>query len=167
MKTILYFTILTLLSFAGCKKSDSIQCAFTPPATIATSAEISYLQNYFTTNNIQAIQHPSGVFYTITNQGTGASPTVCSNITVKYTGSLLGGAVFDSNTSVTGAKFALGSLIKGWQWVLPILKTGGTITLYIPPSLGYGSNPVRDNSGNIVIPGNSYLKFDIELLDVQ
>ncbi len=140
MKTILYFTFLTLFSFAGCKKSNSIQCDLTPHITTATSAEISYLQNYFTTNNILAAQHPSGVFYTTTNQGTGPSPTVCSNITVKYTGSLLGGGVFDSNTSVTGAKFALGSLIKGWQWVLPILKRGGTITLYILPYLVYGSN---------------------------
>lgn len=151
----------------SCKKGDTMQCTYTAPDNVATAAEITYLQNYITANSITATQHTSGVFYTITQPGTGSLPNVCSNITVKYTGSILGWGVFDSNTSVTGVKFVLGSLILGWQTVLPILKTGGSITLYIPPSLGYGPNEIRDSNGNVIIPANAYLKFNIDLLDAQ
>ena len=167
MRQDLFLILLISLFFTGCKKSEPVTCSYTAPTTSATAAEVNYLQNYITTNNISAIQHQSGVFYAITNAGTGSLPTVCSNITVKYTGRILGGNVFDSNTSVTGVKFVLGGLIVGWQRVLPLLKTGGSITLYIPPSLGYGSNVIRDNYGNTIIPADSYLKFDIDLLDVQ
>lgn len=167
MKKLFFLIFVNLAFLISCKKSDIMQCSYTAPGNVATVAEISYLQNYITANSIPATQHASGVYYTITNPGTGSLPNVCSNITVKYTGSILGGGMFDSNTSVTGVKFVLGSLILGWQQVLPILSSGGSITLYIPPSLGYGSTEIRDNNGNVLIPANSYLKFDIDLLDVQ
>ncbi|MEJ7625995.1 MAG: FKBP-type peptidyl-prolyl cis-trans isomerase [Ferruginibacter sp.] len=167
MKTIFIFLFFTSAVFSSCKKNETLNCAYTAPSNVASSSEISYLQNYITTNSIIATQHESGVFYTVTKTGTGSYPTICSNITVKYVGSILGGNVFDSNTSVTGVKFDLGNLIVGWQRVLPILRTGGNITLYIPPSLGYGSSVIKDSNGNVIIPAGSYLKFDIELLDVQ
>ncbi len=165
MKNLFLLAALTCLTFSACKKSDTASCTYTNSTAVATSAEITYLQNYVTANSLTAMQHPSGVFYTINSAGNGSAPAVCSNITVKYTGRILGGAVFDSNTTSTGVRFVLGDLILGWQRVLPMLKEGGTITLYIPPSLGYGSNPIMSN-GVVVIPGNSYLQFDIELLDV-
>jgi FKBP-type peptidyl-prolyl cis-trans isomerase FkpA len=51
-------------------------------------------------------------------------------------------------------------LIEGWKIGLPLLKKGGHIKLYVPPSLGYGPSPNRN------IPGNSVLIFDIRLVDV-
>jgi FKBP-type peptidyl-prolyl cis-trans isomerase len=41
------------------------------------------------------------------------------------------------------------------------------MTLYVPPYLGYGSQPLKDPSGNVIIPGNSILIFDIELVTVE
>lgn len=166
MKNLLILTFFAGLMFTACKKNDSDGCSYTTPTAVATSSEISFLQNYITANNISAIQHPSGVFYTMNNPGTGSAPTVCSNVTVKYTGRILGGSVFDSNTSSTGVRFVLGDLILGWQRVLPLLKERGSITLYIPPSLGYGAGPITNSAGVVIIPANSYLQFDIELLDV-
>lgn len=144
-----------------------MSCSYTTPTTVAPAAEITYLQDYIAYNSITAMQHSSGVFYSIHSQGTGSHPSVCSNITVKYVGSILGGGVFDSNLSVTGVKFVLGSLIKGWQTVLPALQAGGSVSLYIPPSLGYGETPVTDHNQNVIIPAHSYLQFNIDLLDVQ
>ena len=167
MKKLFFLFFASLIFLASCKKSDPMTCSYTAPSNTATAAEITNLQNYLTANSITAIQHQSGVFYIVTNPGTGSIPNVCSNITVKYIGKLLGGGVFDSNTTVTGVKFVLGQLILGWQRVLPVLKTGGSITLYIPPSLGYGPNEIRDTQGNLIIPANSYLEFSIDLLDVQ
>lgn len=164
-KTLLLLIIPVIL--CSCKKNNNNNCTFTESGKVATAAEISYLYNYLTTNSITASQHSSGVFYTITNAGARANPLICSNITVQYVGSLLNGTVFDSYTGSGGKTFVLGELIPGWQKGLPLIKAGGSITLYIPPSLGYESKDVRDSNGNIVIPANSYLKFTIDLIDVQ
>jgi FKBP-type peptidyl-prolyl cis-trans isomerase FkpA len=61
----------------------------------------------------------------------------------------------------------LGQLIIGWQKGLPLIKSGGSITLFIPPSLGYGNQDIRNSSGAVIIPANSNLKFTIDLVSVQ
>ena len=87
-------------------------------------------------------------------------PTVCNRVTVRYSGRLTSGAVFDSN--LTGISFTLGQLIVGWQKGIPLIRPGGKITLYVPPSLGYGAAGAPPT-----IPANAYLIFDIDLVAVQ
>lgn len=97
--------------------------------------------------------------------GTGATAQVGSTITVKYTGTLTDGTVFDSTDKQGGqpATFQLnkGSLIDGWVQGIPGMKVGGKRKLVIPPSLGYGAQSVGS------IPPNSTLVFEIELVDVK
>jgi FKBP-type peptidyl-prolyl cis-trans isomerase FkpA len=50
---------------------------------------------------------------------------------------------------------------------MPLVKAGGSITMYIPPSLAYGNNDQRDQLGNIILPANSYIKFEMSLKAVQ
>ena len=159
--------LCSALLFISCNKESPAGCTFTNPTDVATSAEIAFLQNYITTNNITAVQHSSGVFYQIGTPGSGTNPAVCSIVRVNYEGRLFNGSRFDFNNSTNGASFTLGQLIKGWQIALPLIKPGGIITLYIPPSLGYGSRAITDGSGGVLIPADSYLKFDITLRDVQ
>lgn len=167
MKQIFSLSVAIFILFTSCKKQD--RCPFTDSGVSASTTERAYLQNYLSTNSIAAIEHTSGVFYNIVLPGTGANPSICSTITCKYTGSLIpSGTIFDATAAgSSGINFTLGELITGWQKVLPLLKSGGKITLFIPPSLGYGQQNKRDNNGNIIIPGNSYLKFEIELVNVQ
>ncbi len=77
-----------------------------------------------------------------------------------YTGKLVNGTVFDQTPAGANATLVLGQLIVGWQKGLPLIGTGGKITLYIPPSLGYGSSAVGS------VPANSILIFDIELAGI-
>ena len=163
-----FFLFLSLaVLLASCSKSDGNTCNYSVSNAVVPAAETAYLQNYITSNSIVA-DDTLGIFYSITDPGTGAIAGVCSNVTVNYTGSLLSnGFVFDSNTSASGVSFVLGQLIIGWQRGIPLLKAGGTMTIYIPPSLGYGPNAKTDQNGNVVIPANSYLKFTIHLLYVQ
>lgn len=164
IKKLLIFSVLGLL-FASCKKSTDNTCIFQESTVVAPVAEVNTLQGWISTNHSGAVKHPSGVFYEISNAGSGTTAAVCSNITVKYSGYFLNGTKFDEN--LTGFSEALGRLIVGWQKGLPLIKPGGSIALYIPPTLGYGSRDIKDNSGNVLIPANSNLIFNIQLIAVQ
>lgn len=166
MKKLLGLAMVLLVAATSCKKLSS--CDYSDSAAVATSAEKDSLRHFLTNNSISFQEHSSGVFYTLNSAGTGNVPDVCSQIVVKYSGFLLNGiAPFDSYSADGGIPMTLGRLIVGWQKGLSVVRAGGLIVLYIPPSLGYGSSDVRDGNGNLVIPANSYLKFSIELLAVN
>lgn len=97
--------------------------------------------------------------------GTGAEAQLGSKISVKYTGKLTDGTVFDSTDKHGGqpATFTLakGALIDGWVQGIPGMKVGGKRNLVVPSSLGYGDKV------NGSIPANSTLNFDIELVGVE
>lgn len=98
--------------------------------------------------------------------GTGATAGAGDVVTVNYVGSLTNGTVFDAsaNHGSTGFTFKLGAgeVIKGWDLGVAGMKEGGKRKLIIPASLAYGSQAV----GN-VIPANSTLIFEVELLKVE
>jgi FKBP-type peptidyl-prolyl cis-trans isomerase FkpA len=154
-----------VIFFASCIKHNDGGCAYQSSSAVAPASEVSTLQTWVNSNAPGATQHSTGFFYKIGSPGSGATPEVCSNITVKYTGRLSNGTKFDEN--LTGYSAILGGLIFGWQKGLPLIKPGGSITLYLPPSLGYGSQDVKDNNGVVIIPANSILVFDIQLIAVQ
>lgn len=164
---IFILSLVTLCLLSGCLKSkNNDECGYPDSNLVAPAAEIQNVQNYLTTNNITAQQHSSGVFYAISSQGSGQGiVNLCSYVAVRYKGKLTSGAVFDS-TDASGDSFQLGQVIPGWQKGLPLISKGGKITLYIPPTLGYGNQDVRNNAGVVVIPANSILIFEIELADV-
>lgn len=150
------FLLLFLPAILACDKDE---CPYPDSIATASASEISDIQEYLDANSLTATQHPSGFFYRVNTAGAGATPDLCSAVTVKYIGKLTNGSVFDANAS--GISFILGRLILGWQKGIPLIKPGGSITLYIPPSLGYGSSAVGS------IPANSILIFDIDLVAVQ
>ncbi len=116
------------------------------------------LDQYITTNKIAATADSRGFYYTIQAPGSGMKPTASSNVTVNYTGKLTNGDTFDSGQ---GVSFNLRDLIVGWQYGIPLIAPGGSITLYLPPNLAYGSREVGD------IPANSVLVFTIDLVRVN
>lgn len=165
-----YFIVssLALLFFTTSCKKD-ISCGITNPTLVAPNNEIAYMQNYFSLNNITGLtQDPSGVFYKIDTAGTGVTPTLCNYILVNYNAYRFGyGNPFDSNSDPNGISFLLGNLILGVRKVVPLVKAGSQVTMYIPPSLAYGADEIKDQSGNVILPANSYIKFEMSLLGVN
>jgi FKBP-type peptidyl-prolyl cis-trans isomerase FkpA len=161
MKNILLGLIILSAVCISCSKKD-VACNLNDSNITASASETANVQAYLTANSITATPHPSGFYYKITQTGTGqAIANLCSNVTIKYTGKLTNGTVFDQTAVGATATFTLGQLIVGWQKGLPLISSGGKITLYIPPSLGYGSAAAGS------IPANSILIFDIELISVS
>jgi FKBP-type peptidyl-prolyl cis-trans isomerase FkpA len=168
MRKFLFVPLLLLCSvpfFTGCfKDPEPYKCTYDSCSVKAPQAEIQRVQAYLDSLNLSATQHCSGLFYRIENGGIGLAPEACSGVNVKYIGALTNGDIFDSTS--LGANLSLARVITGWRNGVPLLKEGGRVRLYIPPSLGYGNQPVRDNAGVLRIPANSILVFDVQLVKV-
>jgi FKBP-type peptidyl-prolyl cis-trans isomerase len=97
--------------------------------------------------------------------GTGAEAKKGQKVSVHYVGTLTNGKKFDSSRDRNAAfEFLLGAgqVIKGWDQGVAGMKVGGVRKLTIPPELGYGVMGYPP-----VIPGNSTLVFEVELLGVS
>jgi FKBP-type peptidyl-prolyl cis-trans isomerase len=131
------------------------------------AAENLVNQNAFFEKNkgeVGVIATESGLQYIILKEGEGKAAKDGDTITVHYTGSLLDGTKFDSSldrNQPLSIALGEGQLIKGWVEMLRLMKKGEKVKAWIPSNLGYGEN------GNHVIPGNSMLIFEMELLDIK
>ena len=176
MRKILTLSVLAAIVFGSCAKNDQ-KCDFTDSTVVAPTAEQSAVKDSLTAHGItNATLNPMGFYYTINSQGSGKYiSNLCTTISAAYKGSFFNGKIFDSTATGNVANFQLGQVIPGWQKGMPLINQGGNIILYIPPSLGYGPNPVKDSNGNPVlnsdgsylIPGNSILVFNVTLVAVQ
>lgn len=114
---------------------------------------------------------PTALQVTDTAIGTGATATAGNLVTVHYSGWLYDaaavnsrGALFDSSVGKSPFQFKLGAgqVIAGWDQGVAGMRVGGTRTLVIPSSMGYGATGVPG-----VIPANAALVFNVEMLAVQ
>jgi peptidylprolyl isomerase len=107
----------------------------------------------------------NGLKYETLKEGTGKVAQMGQNVTVHYVGTLPDGKEFDSSRrSGKPFTFKLGSgdVIKGWDLGVAGMKVGEQRRLMIPADLAYGPEGRPP-----VIPPNSPLNFDIELLSVK
>ncbi|GAA0757432.1 peptidylprolyl isomerase [Psychroflexus lacisalsi] len=107
----------------------------------------------------------SGLRYQIINEGSGAKPNKGQEVSVHYKGSLVDGTVFDSSYKrKQPIEFPVGAghVIEGWDEGLLLLNQGTKAQFVIPPHLAYGDREVGG-----VIPANSILVFDLELVDIK
>jgi FKBP-type peptidyl-prolyl cis-trans isomerase len=150
MKLIL-FGIIAIM-FTACNKDEVNQPLVDDEA----------IQNYIQENGLLMEEHASGMYYSIDEVGLGEAPGVGSFVEVKYNGKLLNGFEFDKTLDGKTSIFSTVNLISGWQHLLLLLKEGGKGTFILPSRLGYGSQDV----GSGLIPGNSVLVFEIELVSI-
>jgi len=107
----------------------------------------------------------NGIFQKIVRKGFGSMPAPGSKVSVIYKGMLLDGTVFDQS-ALSGSPFAFtigqGEVIDGWDLVISTMRKGEKRMIIIPPELAYGAQSIGD-----VIPPNSFLVFEIELVSIQ
>jgi FKBP-type peptidyl-prolyl cis-trans isomerase len=107
---------------------------------------------------------PSGLKYRDVIVGKGPQPKVGDTVVVNYTGKFTNGKVFDTSVGRQPFQFHLGrgEVIKGWDEGVGSMHVGGKRKLLIPPDLAYGKAGYPG-----VIPPNSTLTFDVELLKIK
>ena len=141
----------------ACFSSDStgVATATVEGTTFASSLGVDLAASTRTTN---------GAYVRDLVVGPGALVTTGQTLSVKYSGYLSNGTLFDTNTGATTLlTFTLGArqLIAGFDEGVPGMHVGGTRQILIPPSLGYGPNDYGP------IPGNSVLVFTVQVVSVQ
>ena len=107
----------------------------------------------------------SGLQYIVIEEGEGDKALAGKKVKVHYTGKLEDGTEFDSSIKRgEPIEFVLGvgQVIKGWDEGIALMSVGDKYQLIIPPELGYG-----DRGAANVIPPNSVLIFDVELVEVE
>lgn len=98
-------------------------------------------------------------------KGNGPEAKSGKMVTVHYTGKLTNGTKFDSSLDRNKPftfQLGVGQVIPGWEKGVAGMKVGGKRKLTIPSKDGYG-----ERGAPPVIPPNSTLVFDVELLDVK
>lgn len=109
---------------------------------------------------------PSGLLIEKTRESANASLPLAprgSMVLVHYEGTLPDGSVFDSSFARNEpAQFPMDGVIPGFSEAIAHMRPGDALTAYIPADLGYGAEGAPPD-----IPGNSALKFRIELLAFQ
>lgn len=116
-------------------------------------------------NKIIKTMEQDGVKVEIMKEGSGEGAKNGQTVVVHYTGMFTDGKVFDSSVprgQPFPVKLGAGMVIQGWDKGLVGMKVGEKRRLTIPPELGYSAA----GAGG-VIPPNSTLVFDVELLKIQ
>ena len=133
--------------------------AFQKLAEDNQTAADEFLQNNLSKNGIVAL--PSGVQYSIIEEGEGSRPGMENTVKVHYRGSKINGHEFDSSFARgVPEEFPVNTVLKGWQEVLPLMKTGATWQIFVPPELAFGAR------GNPPVGPNEALMFDLKLVEI-
>jgi peptidylprolyl isomerase len=149
MKLIVIFTVLvSLIVLAFAQPANTVRKAGGPTKVTGDPTKTA-----------------SGLEYWDISIGSGATAQAGKTVKVDYTGWLTNGKKFDSSVG-TGKPFEFllggGQVIKGWDEGIAGMKIGGKRQLRIPPDLAYGAKGYPP-----VIPADSTLIFDVQLVDVK
>ncbi|MFK8295811.1 peptidylprolyl isomerase [Capnocytophaga canimorsus] len=149
---------------------------------IKTKAQSEKFLSEIKVQESQAKVLPSGVKIFMLNEGNGEKPNNTQEVLVNYAGYLTNGTLFDSNIKLVNELYGKydikreemegykpfpmpyhtsANLIPGFKEGLLTLKVGDKARIFIPSALAYGERGAGD-----VIPPNSDLIFDIEIVDI-
>ncbi len=162
-------------SFLSAHKGKSIETilkivdVFKDQETMAagqTKQDEATIEKYLKDKGIQATRTPKGVYVQTVSPGNGPLPKPGQEVSLRYTGKLLNGKVFDSNVQPTPKELlplqiGAGGVIPGFEDGVAQLFKGEKAVIYIPSSLGYGAQAPP------AIGPDQNLMFELEVVDIK
>lgn len=138
-------------------------------AALAWAAPVDPAEAFLARNRHAAgvVETASGLQYKVTTPGTGAPPTATDVALVMYDGTLIDGSRFDRSAQPFVAPLGEQATVPGFEEALRLMPRGAKYRVWIKPSLGYGKDEKRDPTGRVVIPADSVLVFDLDMLDYR
>ena len=110
----------------------------------------------------------SGLQYKVLKSGKGETPKKSDTVKAHYKGTFLNGTEFDSSYKRgSPTPFQVSGVIKGWTEALQLMKVGDKWQLFVPAELAYQEKGFLDPQGQEIIPPNTTLVFEIELLGIE
>ncbi len=103
-----------------------------------------------------------GIYYDIIEEGDGSIPGAGMEVAVHYEASVLGGSRFETTRSRPPFEFVVGSgqILPAIEQMVRTMRRGERRVFVVPPEQAFGSAGRPP-----VIPPDSFLVFDLELLD--
>ena len=151
------------------KTQSQLQAEQKEAASRQVGVDEQLIKDYLAKNNIKAMRTPSGLYYKVDKMGSGYKPMPGDSVSMNYTGMTLEGTKFDSNIDPQfnhvqpfWFNLGVGQVIKGWDEGIGLMPKGSKGTLYIPSTMAYGAQ-----SPTPLIPANSVLVFDVEVVDAK
>jgi len=135
------------------------------------------IKKYITDSKLKFTQTPSGLYYIITQPGSGAKPAPGDTVVVNYTVKMLSGKILETSIKAEAVKaklpinamnpykpirFPVGvaGMIQGMDEGIRLLNKGAKATLVLPSAIAYGER------GSGQIQPFTTLIFDVELVDI-
>lgn len=103
---------------------------------------------------------PNGVHYFILKSGQGQRPLSTDTVTIQLRGTLADGTVFEDTYRKSPVKITPAEMVPGVSEALQMMAVGSKWQIYVPAMLAYA------DKGTAVIPPNSALVLEIELLSI-
>jgi FKBP-type peptidyl-prolyl cis-trans isomerase FkpA len=161
----LILSAIVVFGYLSCTKNTPVST--TPPCTSkAVSADSAALIK-FAGDSIALTADSTGLYYHIIDSGNAMRPVASSQLNVTYKAKLMDNFTFDSATNSYLMGATLSQLIAGWQIGLPKIGVGGHIQLFIPSALAWGCNGIVTSAGQVIVPPDATVYFDIQLLGVN
>lgn len=124
------------------------------------------LVNYAIDQLIPLERTRSGLLYRILQPGAGDLLKWGDYISAHYKGYFLDGAEFGSTSkNDEPLQFYIGNMIPGWNEGLQLIAPGGRIQLLVPSNLGYVETGLPDGKGGYVVPPDTPILFEVEILE--
>lgn len=162
-----WLAALAGLALVGCQQTSTKQTTQSSATTAGTVQTESAPPTSSGESEGQSRILPGGLEVIDLKVGSGAMAEPGREVAMHYTGWLTNGTKFDSSLDRgTPLTFPLGAnpprVIRGWEEGLKGMRVGGKRKLVIPPSMAYGEQGYPP-----VIPPNSTLVFEVELVDMK
>ncbi len=104
---------------------------------------------------------PNGVHYFILKSAQGIRPQLTDTVTIHLRGTLADGTVFEDTYKKSPFKITPAEMVPGVSEALQMMPLGSKWQVYVPAMLAYA------DKGTAVIPPNSALVLEIELLNIS